>query len=121
MSGEMKLAGVPDKPPLQKGGHFAQVHGGLAWIRRRDGGADRPENDGRGQFVDVSIAEAWTSIAGAALKRQTYTGEVPNRVEPKAEVPGGLRRSADGWVIVGGRGGNRDCGRRLRRWWTDLN
>ena len=29
MSGEMNLSGLPDMPPLQKGGHFAQVHGGL--------------------------------------------------------------------------------------------
>ncbi len=110
MSGEMKLAGVPDKPPLQKGGHFAQVHGGLHGYVAAMAALTARKMTGRGQFVDVSIAEAWTSIAGAALKRQTYTGEVPNRVEPKAEVPGGLRRSADGWVIVGGRGGNRD-------WW----
>ena len=29
MSGEMKLTGLADMPPLQKGGHFAQIHGGL--------------------------------------------------------------------------------------------
>ena len=110
MSGEMRLAGVPDKPPLQKGGHFAQVHGGLHGYVAAMAALTARKKTGRGQFVDVSIAEAWTSIAGAALKRQTYTGEAPNRVDPKAEVPGGLRRSADGWVIVGGRGGNRD-------WW----
>ena len=110
MSGEMRLAGVPDKPPLQKGGHFAEVHGGLHGYVAAMAALTARKQTGRGQFVDVSTAEAWTSIAGAALKRQTYTGEPPNRVEPKPEVPGGLRRSADGWVIVGGRGGNRD-------WW----
>ena len=108
--GEMRLAGVPDKAPLQKGGHFAQVHGGLHGYVAAMAALTARKKTGRGQFVDVSIAEAWTSIAGAALKRQTYTGEAPNRVDPRAEVPGGLRRSADGWVIVGGRGGNRD-------WW----
>ena len=97
-------------PALQKGGHFAQVHGGLHGYVAAMAALTARKKTGRGQFVDVSIAEAWTSIAGAALKRQTYTGEAPNRVEPRAEVPGGLRRSADGWVIVGGRGGNRD-------WW----
>lgn len=110
MSGEMRLAGVPDKPPLQKGGHFAQVHGGLHGYVAAMAALMARKRTGRGQFVDVSIAEAWTSIAGAALKRQTYTGEPPNRIESRAEVPGSLRKSADGWVIVGGRGGNRD-------WW----
>ena len=110
MSGEMKLVGVPDNPPLQKGGHFAQVHGGLHGYVAAMAALMARKRTGRGQFVDVSIAEAWTSIAGAALKRQTYTGQTPNRVEPKSEVPGGLRRCADGWVIVGGRGGNRN-------WW----
>ena len=110
MSGEMRLAGVPDKPPLQKGGHFAQVHGGLHGYVAAMSALMARKMTGRGQFVDVSIAEAWTSIAGAALKRHTYTGGSPNRIEPRAETPGGLRKSADGWVIVGGRGGNRD-------WW----
>ncbi len=110
MSGEMKLAGVPDKPPLQKGGHFAQVHGGLHGYVAAMAALMAREQTGRGQFVDVSILEAWTSVAGAALKRRTYTGLSPNRVEPKAEVPGSLRACADGWVIVGGRGGNRN-------WW----
>ena len=110
MSGEMRLAGVPDKPPLQKGGHFAQVHGGLHGYVAAMAALMARKKTGRGQFVDVSIAEAWTSVLGAALKRHTYTGETPNRIGPRAEAPGGLRRSADGWVIVGGRGGNRD-------WW----
>ena len=110
MSGEMKLAGLPDKPPLQKCGHFAQVHGGLHGYVAAMAALMARKQTGRGQFVDVSILEAWTSVAGAALKRQTYTGQSPNRVEPKAEVPGSLRRCADGWVIVGGRGGNRN-------WW----
>ncbi len=110
MSGEMKLAGVPGKPPLQKGGHFAQVHGGLHGYVAAMAALLSRKRTGRGQFVDVSILEAWTSVAGAALKRQTYTGQTPNRVEPKTEVPGSLRRCADGWVIVGGRGGNRN-------WW----
>ena len=68
------------------------------------------EKTGRGQFIDVSIAEAWMSVAGSALKNQTYTGESPARGENRAQFPGGLRKCVDGWVIVGGRGGRRD-------WW----
>ena len=65
---------------------------------------------GRGQFVDVSIAEAWMSVAGSALKQQTYGCNPPVRVRNKAQFPSGLRRCSDGWVIVGGRGGRRN-------WW----
>ena len=110
MSGEMKLSGLPDMPPLQKGGHFAQVHGGLHGYLAAMAALIARKKTGRGQFIDVSIAEAWMSVAGSALKKQTYTGESPARGENKAQFPGGLRRCADGWVIVGGRGGRRN-------WW----
>ena len=110
MSGEMKLSGLPDRPPLQKGGHFAHVHGGLHAYLAAMAALIARKKTGRGQFIDVSIAEAWMSVAGSALKKQTYTGESPARGENKAQFPGGLRRCADGWVIVGGRGGRRN-------WW----
>ena len=110
MSGEMKLAGLPYKPPLQKGGHFAQIHGGLHGFLAAMAALIARNTTGRGQFIDVSIAEAWMSVAGSALKNQTYTGESPARGENRAQFPGGLRKCADGWVIVGGRGGRRD-------WW----
>ena len=109
-SGEMKLSGLPDRPPLQKGGHFAHVHGGLHGYLAAMAALIARKKTGRGQFIDVSIAEAWMSVAGSALKKQTYTGESPARGENKAQFPGGLRRCADGWVIVGGRGGRRN-------WW----
>ena len=110
MSGEMNLAGLPDKAPLQKGGHFAQVHGGLHGYVAAMAALTARKKTGRGQFVDVAIAEAWTSIAGSALKQQTYGGKPPVRVRNKAQFPSGLRKCSDGWVIVGGRGGRRD-------WW----
>ena len=110
MSGEMKLSGLPDMPPLQKGGHFAQVHGGLHGYLAAMAALIARKKTGRGQFIDVSIAEAWMSVAGSALKKQTYTGEPTARVVNKAQFPGGLRKCADGWVIVGGRGGRRN-------WW----
>ncbi len=113
MSGEMKLTGLADMPPLQKGGHFAQIHGGLHGYVAAMAALIARTKTGRGQYVDVSIAEAWTSVAGAALKRQTYAGESPGRGQNKAQFPGGLRRCADGWVIVGGRGGRRD-------WWPSF-
>ena len=110
MSGEMKLSGLPDRPPLQKGGHFAHVHGGLHAYLAAMAALIARKKTGRGQFIDVSIAEAWMSVAGSALKKQTYTGESPARGENKAQFPGSLRKCADGWVIVGGRGGRRN-------WW----
>ena len=110
MTGEMKLSGLPDMPPLQKGGHFAHVHGGLHGYLAAMAALIARKKTGRGQFIDVSIAEAWMSVAGSALKKQTYTGESPARGENKAQFPGGLRKCADGWVIVGGRGGRRN-------WW----
>lgn len=110
MSGEMNLAGMPDRPPLQKGGHFAQVHGGLHGYVAAMAALTARKRTGRGQFVDVSIAEAWMSVAGSALKQQTYGGNPPMRVRNKAQFPSGLRKCSDGWVIVGGRGGRRD-------WW----
>ena len=113
MSGEMKLTGLADMPPLQKGGHFAQIHGGLHGYVAAMAALIARSKTGGGQYVDVSIAEAWTSVAGAALKRQTYAGESPGRGQNKAQFPGGLRKCADGWVIVGGRGGRRD-------WWPSF-
>ena len=113
MSGEMRLSGLPNMPPLQKGGHFAQIHGGLHGYLAAMAALIARNTTGRGQFIDVSIAEAWMSVAGSALKKQTYTGESPARGENKAQFPGGLRTCADGWVIVGGRGGRRD-------WWPSF-
>ena len=110
MTGEMNLAGMPDKAPLQKGGHFAQVHGGLHGYVAAMAALTARKKTGRGQFVDVSIAEAWMSVAGSALKQQTYGCNPPVRVRNKAQFPSGLRRCSDGWVIVGGRGGRRN-------WW----
>ena len=87
MTGEMNLAGMPDKAPLQKGGHFAQVHGGLHGYVAAMAALTARKKTGRGQFVDVSIAEAWVSVAGSALKQQTYGCKPPGARKEQGPVP----------------------------------
>ena len=112
LSGEMYLAGEPDKPPLMKGLHVAQFHGGAhAYIGATAALYERARS-GRGQLVDVSVAEGWASVAGLALKSYSYTGDTPGRGGASLGFPSGLRRCADGWAMIGRRAG--------REWWNSL-
>ncbi len=113
LSGEMSMAGHPDKAPLLKGGRFAQFHGGMHAFIAALAALHARRRTARGQHVDVSISEGWSSTAGSPLKKQSFSKEPPRRSavsRARGEFPGPLRRCKDGWILVGGRGGRRD-------WW----
>jgi crotonobetainyl-CoA:carnitine CoA-transferase CaiB-like acyl-CoA transferase len=103
--GVLGLSGEPDGPPIQSPVPIADVGGGslmaafgiMAALRER-------ERSGRGQFVDVSMADG--SLAHLALTVGRYFAEraVPKRgsLEPAgAAICARPYRCADGWVSLG--------------------
>ncbi|MDP3061669.1 MAG: CaiB/BaiF CoA-transferase family protein [Chloroflexota bacterium] len=99
-SGEMYLAGEPDREPLKKGGSIAQYFGGFnaflgcmmaLWVR---------EETGEGQHVDVSLAECFTSNIGGFVKQAAYTGASPTRQGNSGRPwPRGFKRCQDGYIL----------------------
>jgi len=109
--GVLGLTGERGGPPVQSGGQIADLGGGalmaavgiLAALRERDGQQGRP-GSGRGQLVDVSMADGALSWLAMVAARYFATQEVPHRGE--LELAGGIicyrpYRCADGWVTLG--------------------
>ena len=114
LSGELHLQGMQDKPPLMKGSHLAQYQGGLHALISVMAALYTRGRLGHGQHIDVSMTEGWASVAGGSFKGYTYKKQVPKRGSGHtAQLPGGLRRCKDGWVVLGARGGRRE-------WWPSF-
>ncbi len=100
ISGEMFIAGEADKPPLKKGGNFAQyiaattaLSGTLAALYQR-------EATGEGTHVDVSVLESFCTLHGSSVRRYSATGAVPQRVGDRGRAfPAGILPAADGSVV----------------------
>ena len=103
--GLLGLTGDPDGPPVQAAGQIADLGGGalmaafgiLAALRERD-------RSGKGQVIDVSMADGALSWLAMVAARYFADGEVPRR--GTLELAGGLvcyrpYECADGWVTLG--------------------
>ena len=100
ISGELSLAGQP-REPLKKGGNIALFLGGLYGFLGSMAALFQREETGRGQHVDVSVAEGFMSIIGGPLHEQSYNGgRPPGRRPGGLGWPNGIRLCKDGYVMV---------------------
>lgn len=103
--GLLGLTGEKDGPPVQSAGQIADIGGGalmaafgvLAALRERD-------RSGKGQFVDVSMADGALSWLAMVAGRYFAEGVAPKRGE--LELAGRLicyrpYACSDGWVTLG--------------------
>jgi len=103
--GLLGLTGAKDGPPVQSGGQIADLGGGalmaafgvMAALHER-------RRSGRGQMVDISMADGALSWLALVAGRYFCDGEVPRRGEQ--QLAGGLLcyypyEAADGWVTCG--------------------
>jgi crotonobetainyl-CoA:carnitine CoA-transferase CaiB-like acyl-CoA transferase len=103
--GLLGLTGDKDGPPVQAAGQIADLGGGalmaafgiMAALHER-------ERSGKGQLVDVSMADGSLSWLALVAARYLADGVVPKRGEP--ELTGGLLcyrpyACKDGWVTLG--------------------
>lgn len=103
--GLLGLTGEKDGPPVQSAGQIADIGGGglmaafgvLAALRERD-------RSGKGQFVDVSMADGALSWLAMVAGRYFAEGAAPKRGE--LELAGRLicyrpYACSDGWVTLG--------------------
>jgi len=111
ISGEMSLAGHPFEP-LQKGGQVGQYLAGLHGFLGAMAALLECEETGRGQHVDVSVAEVLTSIIGAALREQVYFDRPPPRKQVVRAWPEGIHPCKDGYILAFGRSSG--------DWWPDF-
>jgi len=104
MSGLMSITGEPGAPPVKVGVPIADLTCALyatiavlAALRARD------RDDGRGQFIDVSLFESAVSFGVWEAGRYFATGEVPqpNGSAHQAIAPYQAVRSGDGWFTFG--------------------
>jgi alpha-methylacyl-CoA racemase len=103
--GLLGLTGEPDGPPIQAAGQIADLGGGalmaafgiLAALRERD-------RSGRGQVVDVSMADGALSWLAMVAARYLAENVTPHRGD--LELAGAIAcyrpyRCVDGWVSLG--------------------
>jgi alpha-methylacyl-CoA racemase len=109
--GLLGLSGEAGGPPMQSEGQIADLGGGalmaafgiMAALRERDGSPEHP-GSGRGQLVDVSMADGALSWLAMVAARYFADGHVPQRGEQM--LAGALicyrpYECADGWVTLG--------------------
>ena len=101
VSGEMYLAGRPDREPLKKGGKLAEYHGGLNGYLGALSVLHSRDITGKGQHVDVSLLESATSVIGMAVMRWGYMGAVDKRRGDESHPwPNGIWPVTDGYVLA---------------------
>ncbi len=109
--GLLGLSGEKGGPPVQSEGQIADLGGGalmaafgiMAALRERDGSPNHP-GSGKGQLVDVSMADGALSWLAMVAGRHFADGEVPKRGEQL--LAGGVicyrpYECSDGWITLG--------------------
>lgn len=100
-SGEMYLAGRPNREPLKKGGSLAEYHGGLNGYLGALSIIQSRDFTGRGQLVDVSLIESATSVIGVAVKRWVYSESIDRRRGDEGHPwPNGIWPTTDGYALA---------------------
>lgn len=113
ISGLMDISGEPGRPPLKKGGNFAQYHGAVNALSATMTALFLVEDAGGGRHVDVSLAESFSSMHGRVVKIFSFTGDVVRREGSHGRsYPAGIYRCADGYVAFTSPMG--------REWWDDF-
>ncbi len=101
LSGELYLAGRPEREPLKKGGSLAEYHGGLNGYLGGLNALHAREVTGRGQHVDVSLLEGATSVIGMAVMRWVYGGNLDRRRGADGHPwPNGIWPVEDGYILA---------------------
>lgn len=106
MSGYLYTTGYPEREPVKGAGSIGQYQGGLQASAGTMGAVLYRNLCGRGQLVDVSIAEALCMEAGivpAWINSGEFGRRVGNRTtgtNPKMHYPSQYLPCKDGWVFV---------------------
>ncbi|RMF87482.1 MAG: CoA transferase [Nitrospinota bacterium] len=100
MSGIMSISGRQDREPIKHGLFQAQYAGGINGALTTVLALYIRELWGRGQHIDVSIAECLTSELVLALPYYTYTGGVQGRMPPQGGAFGNIMPCQDGYVVA---------------------
>ncbi|MCC6472502.1 MAG: CoA transferase [Burkholderiales bacterium] len=100
LSGIMSISGTALREPVKHGYHQAGYVGGLAGVIPTLAALLMRDTSGRGQQVDVAIAEALTSTLLLTVPYYTYMGETQTRRAPVGDSFGNCARARDGWVVA---------------------
>ena len=100
VSGVMSISGTADREPVKHGYYQAGYVGGLAGVIPTMAALLMRDATGRGQHVDVAIAEALTSTLLLTVPYYTYMGETQTRRAPVGDAFGNCTRARDGWVVA---------------------
>jgi crotonobetainyl-CoA:carnitine CoA-transferase CaiB-like acyl-CoA transferase len=101
LSGELYLAGRPEREALKKGGNLAEYHGGLNGYLGALAALHACESTGRGQHVDVSLLEGATSVIGMAVMRWEFAQTVDKRRGGDGQPwPNGIWPVNDGYILA---------------------
>ena len=100
VSGVMSISGYAEREPLKHGYFQAGYVGGLAASIPTLAAVLAQGASGRGQHVDVAIAEALTSTLLLTVPYYTYMGETQTRRAPIGEAFGNCAPARDGWVVA---------------------
>ncbi len=98
ISGEMFATGGPPRPPLKRGGETAYYLGGLDAFIATVAACFRRKNTGRGEHLDVSLAEGLAAINRTILGA-TSTGKRGTQIN-SAFRPQGIYPTKDGHMGV---------------------
>jgi len=100
LSGVMSISGTADKPPLKHGAFQSGFVGGLAGVIPTIAALMMRDITGRGQHIDVSIAEALASTLVLTVPYYAYMGETQTRRESIGDTFSNCAPARDGWVIA---------------------
>ncbi|MBI4201421.1 MAG: CoA transferase [Chloroflexi bacterium] len=106
LSAELSVAGLPDRPPLKKGGEIAQYLGGLHAFIATVASCYKRQVTGKGEHNDVSLSEGVTSIIGMATRHAAYLGKPSPRRAGMGVGPTGVYPTKDGYMVTMTRGGS---------------
>ncbi|MCH7744951.1 MAG: CoA transferase [Chloroflexi bacterium] len=110
MGGAMNITGHAEREPLKLGSNVIAYHSGSVAAYSTMLALYQAEDDGEGQFIDVSI---YLAQAGSRDRRTiyltgyAYVGETGQRAHPENRLASGTRPCADGYVNILGFGGGR--------------
>lgn len=107
MGGAMNQTGHASREPLKLGGYVAQYHAGSTAAYATMLSLLRAEDEGEGDYVDISIYETQAGSRDrrtVTLTGYAYTGRTSQRVQPAVRLASGVRPTADGYVDIAGYG-----------------
>ncbi len=107
MGGPMNITGHAHREPLKLGGNVVQYHTGAIAAYATVMSLLRAEDEGAGEWIDVSIYEAQCANRDRRiiyLLAHAYTGEIGKRPVFGHRPLSGVRQAKDGYVSIVGAG-----------------